>query len=224
MKIEGMSVCDMPSCGKQAVVNDRGVDLCESHQHWGNCAFAEDIRKRRYAQIVAVSGGYDPIHIGHLRNIQEAAKLGNRLMVILTRDDQLIEKKGYVFMPYAERKEILEGIKGVHMVVENIDQDRTCNLSLRQYKPDIFAKGGDTWDAMNLPEAETCTNLGINMMFGIGGIEKVQSSSLLTRNENKKAMQIVQVLLRKAFELAIEKDLKDTEMEGSKDGFKYREL
>ena len=62
------------------------------------------------ATFVAVSGGYDPIHIGHLRNIQEACKLGDRLIVILTRDDQLIEKKGYVFMAYAERKEILEGI------------------------------------------------------------------------------------------------------------------
>jgi len=174
------------------------------------------------ATFVAVSGGYDPIHIGHLRNIQEACKLGDRLIVILTRDDQLIEKKGYVFMAYAERKEILEGIRGVSMVVENIDQDRTCNLSLRHYKPDVFAKGGDTWDAMNLPEAETCTNLGINMMFGIGGIEKVQSSSKLVNK--KRGKEVIQILLKKAQELAEELDIKEANGEGSTDVFKYREI
>ena len=60
---------------------------------------------------VAVSGGYDPIHIGHVRSIREGKKLGDKLIIILTRDDQLIQKKGYYFMPYEERKEILEELE-----------------------------------------------------------------------------------------------------------------
>src|SRR5512135_1756707 len=91
---------------------------------------------------VAISGAFDPIHVGHIRYIREAAKLGDRLVVILNSDDFLMKKKGFVFWPLADRKEILESIKGVDEVVPAIDQDQTVSKTLELVKPDVFAKGG----------------------------------------------------------------------------------
>jgi cytidyltransferase-like protein len=128
---------------------------------------------------VAVSGGFDPVHIGHIRSFREAKKLGDNLLIILTRDDQLIRKKGYYFMPFEERKEILERIEGVDRVVPNIDEDITSNESLEYYRPDIFAKGGDrTEDNMPEIEKEICAKIGCKIAYGIGG-DKIQSSSSL---------------------------------------------
>lgn len=128
---------------------------------------------------VAVSGGFDPVHIGHIRSITEAKKLGDELVVILTRDDQLIRKKGYCFIPYDERKEIMESIVGVDRVVPNIDDDITSNKSLEYYRPDIFAKGGDRTED-NMPEIEKvlCEKIGCRIVYGVGGA-KIQSSSSL---------------------------------------------
>lgn len=134
---------------------------------------------------VAVSGGFDPLHVGHVRHIKEAKKLGDRLIIILSRDDQMIKKKGYVFMYYDERKEILLSILGVDEVVENIDQDITSNESLEYYKPDIFAKGGDRIpDNMPPEEINVCKLIGCNIVYGIGG-EKLQSSSFLIETRIK---------------------------------------
>lgn len=134
---------------------------------------------------VAVSGGFDPIHPGHTRHIKAAMELGDRLIVILTRDEQLKLKKGSTFHPsYAERKEIVEyGLRENDKVLPNMDDVNSIVSvkSLSVYKPDIFAKGGDTWNMDNLPEATVCTELGIKIVFGVGGHDKVQSSSSLTR-------------------------------------------
>jgi D-beta-D-heptose 7-phosphate kinase/D-beta-D-heptose 1-phosphate adenosyltransferase len=146
--------------------------------------------------IVAVSGGFDPIHVGHLRSIQEARELGDSVMVILTRDDQLIMKKGYVFMPYHERKEILMRISGVDMVLPNIDPDLSSTQSLERYSPDIFAKGGDrTEDNMPPSEKEICQKIGCKIVYGVGG-NKIQSSSWLV---NKSSDQKKKVLTRTAW-------------------------
>ncbi len=127
--------------------------------------------------VVAVSGGFDPVHIGHIRYLKEAKKLGDKLLVILNSDDFLIRKKGKPFMVFAERKEILEAIRWVDEVVPSVDNDQTVCQSLRYYQPDIFAKGGDR-TMSNIPEKDTCTELGIKMVFGVGGA-KIQSSSWL---------------------------------------------
>ncbi|MGD1119260.1 MAG: adenylyltransferase/cytidyltransferase family protein [Dehalococcoidales bacterium] len=133
--------------------------------------------------VVAVSGGFDPIHIGHIRYIKVARQLGDRLIVILNTDDQLIRKKGYCFMPYAERKEILEAIQGVDVVVPNIDSDITCNESIEYYRPNILAKGGDRIEA-NMPDIEkaACASLGCEIVYGVGGGKIQSSSSLVTKS------------------------------------------
>ena len=128
-------------------------------------------------KIVCVSGGFDPIHIGHVRMIQDASKLGH-VIVIANSDEWLVRKKGYTFMPYKERQEILYAIKGVVDVVEAKDDDNTVCQTLEHLKPHIFANGGDRGDK-NTPEMDTCKELGIQMVWGIGGNDKPQSSSWL---------------------------------------------
>ena len=134
-------------------------------------------------KIITVSGGFDPIHIGHIRMIKDAAKLG-RLTVIVNSDDWLNRKKGFAFMPEDERVEILKSIDGVSEVVVASDSDDTVCESLRQIKPNIFANGGDRTNK-NTPEKELCKELGIEMVWGVGG-KKLQSSSELVKNSEAK--------------------------------------
>ncbi len=130
-------------------------------------------------KVIAVSGGFDPIHIGHTRHFQEAKELGDVLVVLLNSDRFLKKKKGYVFMPFDERREIIEAIGCVDMVVPVIDTDQSVRETLAVIRPDVFAKGGDR-TSENIPECGVCEMLGIDVVYGIGG-EKVQSSSDLIR-------------------------------------------
>ncbi len=129
-----------------------------------------------YKDHVAVSGGMDPIHGGHIDYIQEAAEYGP-VLVFLNSDNWLVEKKGYAFMKWEERAKILRAIKGVSDVVRVDDSDGTVVDGLQRYKPKYFAKGGDRGPD-NTPEAEWCGHLGIEMLYNIGG-GKTQSSSEL---------------------------------------------
>ena len=133
--------------------------------------------------IVAVSGGFDPVHIGHVRMFKEARALGDELVVILNNDNWLLAKKGSVFMPEAERKEVLESIKYVDrvMLTEHTrdDPDRSVCRELARVRPDIFSNGGDRKNANDIPEAKVCKDLGIKMVFNTGKGGKVQSSSWL---------------------------------------------
>jgi D-beta-D-heptose 7-phosphate kinase/D-beta-D-heptose 1-phosphate adenosyltransferase len=136
--------------------------------------------------IVAVSGGFDPVHIGHVRMIREAAELGDELVVILNNDNWLRKKKGMAFMSERERKEILEGIKGVARVVITSHapdcEDMSVCETLRDVRPHIFANGGDRKPG-NVPEDAVCEDLGIQMAYGVGRGGKVQSSSWLTAED-----------------------------------------
>ena len=118
-------------------------------------------------KIIAVSGGFDPLHVGHLRMMQEAAQHG-LLTVIINSDEWLLRKKGYVFMPWEERAELIESYDFVNQVVKAQDEDRTVVKSLDELRPDIFANGGDRGN-INTPEARFCRENDIEMMFGIGG-------------------------------------------------------
>jgi len=135
-------------------------------------------------KVVCVSGGFDPIHIGHVRMILDAAKFG-AVIVIANSDEWLLRKKGYVFMPYEERQEILYAIKGVVDVVEADDEDDTVCETLRRIVPHIFANGGDRGDR-NTPEMDVCKELDIQMVWGMGGNDKPQSSSWLVEAIRKK--------------------------------------
>lgn len=127
-------------------------------------------------KIIALSGGFDPIHIGHVRMIQDAAEMG-RVWIYLNTDEWLVRKKGFSFMSFKDRAEILFAIKGVEMVVPASDEDGTVCKSLEVFKPSMFGNGGDRKEG-NTPEKTTCEALGIQMVFNLGG-EKVQSSSYL---------------------------------------------
>ena len=135
------------------------------------------LQKSKKRKTVAVSGGFDPIHVGHVRMIQEAAKMGD-VIVIVNSDEWLMRKKGYVFMPYEERQEVLYAIKGVIDVIEAWDKDETVCKTLERVNPDIFANGGDRKKG-NVPEYDVCNRLGIELKFGVGGTDKPQSSSWL---------------------------------------------
>lgn len=139
------------------------------------------VRKKKLI-TVAVSGGFDPIHIGHVRLFQHAKKLGDRLVVILNNDNWLMKKKGHVFMPQKERKEIIEAIRGVDGVFitkhARNPKDMSICRELRILHPDIFGNGGDRM-LKNIPEVKVCRKLGIKMKFGLGHGGKVQSSSWL---------------------------------------------
>ncbi len=127
---------------------------------------------------VVVSGGFDPIHVGHVRMIIEAAKHGN-VIVVANSDSWLMRKKGYIFMPFEERQEILASIKGVLRVESVDDTDGTVCEALRRIKPTHFANGGDRKQT-NTPEMDVCNELGINLLWNIGG-GKIQSSSDLVK-------------------------------------------
>ena len=101
---------------------------------------------------VAVSGGFDPIHKGHVLMIEEAAKYG-QVVVILNSDDWLVRKKGYKFMSFEERAYIAGSIKGVTVVTSVDDTDGTVCSALERFRPDYFANGGDRYDT-NTPEME----------------------------------------------------------------------
>ena len=131
----------------------------------------------REKAMIAVSGGFDPVHIGHVRMIRDASRYGD-VMIIINSDEWLMRKKGYVFMTYAERAEIMGNIKGVTLVTSVDDSDGTVCEALVRHKPDAFANGGDR-KTENTPEMDVCEELGIQMMWAIGGNNKPQSSSWL---------------------------------------------
>ncbi|TSC78568.1 MAG: glycerol-3-phosphate cytidylyltransferase [Parcubacteria group bacterium Gr01-1014_29] len=141
-------------------------------------------------RVVVVSGGFDPLHVGHVRMFEEARKLGDRLVVILNNDNWLRKKKGFVFMPQRERKELIKAFASVDEVVltkhSRNPKDMSVCQALESLRPDIFANGGDrtVQDAANQTsslnaDVELCKKLGVTIMYNVGRGGKVQSSSWL---------------------------------------------
>lgn len=130
-------------------------------------------------KISVVSGGFDPIHSGHIAYIQEASKFGDKLIVCLNSNDWLTRKKGRFFLPFSERKAILEALSGVDMVIEFDDSDGSCTNGLLAIKKEFpkdeitFCNGGDR-TKKNIPELSI---EGINFEFRVGGDDKRNSSS-----------------------------------------------
>lgn len=145
-----------------------------------------DSKKNRKKKpiVVAVSGGWDPIHIGHIRLFKEAKKLGDQLVVIINNDNWLMKKKGYVFMPQKERKELIEALEVVNKVILTSHppnpKDMSVAKELRKLRPNIFANGGDRpRKTLPVKEIAACRAIGCKMVYGIGRGGKVQSSSWL---------------------------------------------
>ena len=129
--------------------------------------------------IVMVSGGFDPVHVGHIHLFNAAADYGD-VVVALNSDDWLMRKKGYVFMPHMERTVILTALEKVTIVTPVTDFDDTVCEALRRVRPDIFCNGGDRFHA-NKREAEVCFELSIKQVFGVGGTKTQSSSELVAR-------------------------------------------
>ena len=127
--------------------------------------------------VVAVSGYFDPIHVGHLEYITEARKLGDKLIVIVNNNQQCVLKKGKPFMDEKDRVLITSSLKDVDEVFLSIDHDKTVCKSLELLKPDIFANGGDRKN-YEIPESAICKKYNIQIIDGLG--EKIRSSSDLT--------------------------------------------
>ena len=142
------------------------------------------VKRSKKEIVVAVSGGFDPLHVGHIRLMQEAKKLGDKLVVIVNNDHWLTKKKGLVFMPQAERKEIIEALAVVDQVIFSSHQANPNDMSvcqeLRALKPNIFANGGDR-TKQNIPELVICKELNCRLVFNVGRGGKIQSSSWLLR-------------------------------------------
>lgn len=120
------------------------------------------------------SGYFDPIHVGHIEYLEMAAKLGDKLVVIVNNDNQAALKKGAPFMTEEDRLKIVSSLKCVDEVFLSIDEDSTVCRSLQAVSPNIFAKGGDRF-IDEIPEATTCKEIGAEIVDGLG--MKIRSSS-----------------------------------------------
>ena len=132
---------------------------------------------------VAVSGYFDPIHVGHLEYLKLAKELGDKLVVIVNNNHQCVLKKGKPFMDEADRVEIVKALGIVDEVFLSIDQDKSVCASLEEVKPNIFANGGDRHTG-EVPETVVCKTNNIKIVDGLGG--KIRSSSDLTGLKEKK--------------------------------------
>ena len=139
-------------------------------------------------KIAVVSGGFDPLHSGHLRLLKEARQMGDKLVVLLNSDKWLQRKKGSHFMPFSERAAILKALEFVDEVQSFDDKDNSAiaglNYLLKFNKDDtiIFCNGGDRLGD-NIPEVFV---KGINFVYGVGGYQKENSSSKILQITKKR--------------------------------------
>jgi D-beta-D-heptose 7-phosphate kinase/D-beta-D-heptose 1-phosphate adenosyltransferase len=136
-----------------------------------------EIRGGLEGSLVLTSGGFDPIHPGHISCIVDSKTHGDVLVVVVNGDWFLNHKKGRRFMSLETRCEIVCAQPGVDYVVAfEVENDITVNQALEAIKPDVFTKGGDRADKTTIPEWETCVANGIEVVIGVGD-SKVHSSS-----------------------------------------------
>jgi len=143
--------------------------------------------------VVAVSGYFNPLHVGHLEMIARAKKLGDKLIVIVNNDKQVKLKGSVSFMSETDRLEIIKALRDVDKAVLSIDDYRLPNgavpiiKTLAKLKPDIFANGGDRHSLNDVPEYPICQKLGIRMVDGLG--EKIRASSALIANSQRQMIK-----------------------------------
>ena len=139
-------------------------------------------------RVSIVSGGFDPLHIGHVELFEKARAISDSLLVIVNTDEFLIEKKGKPFMLMGERMKIIDSLEVVDLAIASKDEDQTVCKTLTILAsikdPDdelFFCNGGDRTSGENTPEHKVCELLGIKSVYGLG--DKVQSSSWLTEEK-----------------------------------------
>ena len=160
------------------------MKVYETIEDFLECVDNDWLEKR--CPIYMTSGGFDPLHIGHLRCILDttsmADKDGGYVVVIVNGDGFLDRKKGFAFMPEKERAEIIAGIRGVDAAVIWDDGGQTVTGAIAKLRPTYFTKGGDRAAPEDIPEWEICQEVGCKVLFNVGG-GKVQSSSALVNGK-----------------------------------------
>ena len=148
-------------------------------------------------KLSIVSGGFDPVHSGHIELFEKAKAIADDLFVILNDDNFLVRKKGKPFMRYNEREIVINALKPVDVVVGCIDTDNTVCKTLEwlhgiyknKYDEIMFCNGGDRTSGENTPEHKKCVDLGIEVVYGLG--KKIQSSSSLTKSYHSDAGSLI---------------------------------
>lgn len=175
----------VPVKTKHRITNNSDLYLTVKEDVKGVYCWEEDLIRYEdmYGKLdkcVVVSGGFDPLHIGHIQLFKVARQLGTYLIVLLNSDDWLTRKKGKPFMDYVGRWAVVRTNKWVDEVLPALDRDGTVVDSIRKLvlerKIHIFANGGDR-KKENTPEDRACELLGVETVYGLG--EKVESSSRL---------------------------------------------
>jgi cytidyltransferase-like protein len=134
--------------------------------------------------IVVASGHFAPLHKGHLLYLEAARKLGDKLVVIVNTDKQIRLRGSKSFMGECERLSIVQSLRYVDLAVLSMDEDLSVNETLCLLYDmlggvDLFVNGGDVQSENDCRESFLCKELGIDLMFGVGGSQKVQSSRIL---------------------------------------------
>lgn len=138
-------------------------------------------------KIVIVSGYFNPLHGGHLDMIEASRAMGDHLIVVVNNDVQQVQKKGKVILNQENRVRLISALRDVDEVILSIDQDSTQIETLRSIAtkyPDeqlVFANGGDRDSVQAIPEGEVCSEYKIEMVFGVGGTEKADSSTRINQ-------------------------------------------
>jgi len=141
-----------------------------------------DAHRDELGTLVATSGGFDPIHPGHLSCIAESKQFGDTVVVIVNGDGFLTRKKGKPFQDLQTRCSIVSYVRGVDYVVPfEIADDQTVREALRRLKPAVFTKGGDRISPETIPEWGVCEELGIRVESGIGAPKNWSSSDFLKK-------------------------------------------
>lgn len=152
------------------------------HELAKNLEYAKDA----YKGIVCTSGGFDPLHVGHLRCLQESKTRSDEILVVIVNGDGfLTRKKGKPFMSFDERIEIIRALRCVDFAIGWDDGSQNVLGALEILKPHIFTKGGDRSSRDKVVEADLCDKLGITIRYGVGGTNKLQSSSDLIKNSKE---------------------------------------
>jgi glycerol-3-phosphate cytidylyltransferase/D-beta-D-heptose 7-phosphate kinase/D-beta-D-heptose 1-phosphate adenosyltransferase len=136
-------------------------------------------------KLVIVSGYFNPLHSGHLDMMEQAARLGDRLLVVVNNDKQQLLKKGKIILPQENRYRLVNALRVVDEVILSIDEEPPVIETLRiiaqthPYDELVFANGGDRDSDKVIPETDVCNEYGIQLVFGLG--DKVDSSTRINQ-------------------------------------------